>query len=131
MLWTRTTHRLALCLALLALLAAALMPALGQVLARQQGRAETWAEVCSTTGGKRLVKLDLGTPTPAGMDGLAHAKHCPFCLAHGGQVVLPPPEVASLPLDIAKPVLPPLYYHAPRPLYSWAATRSRGPPAYA
>lgn len=129
MFWTRATHRLALRLALLALLAAALMPVLGQVLARQQGRAGTWSEVCSTAG-KRLVRLDLGTQIPAGVDGLGHAKHCPFCLAHGGQAMLPQADIVSLPLVTAKPVLPALYYHAPHPLFSWAATRSRGPPAF-
>jgi hypothetical protein len=55
---------------------------------------------------------------------------CGYCLAHAGGPGLPPAASLSVPAAIAAAERPYLFYHAPRPLATWAAAQPRGPPAY-
>lgn len=101
-------------------------PSISRALAAASHGGPGWAEVCSDAGAK-LVKLSAAhDPAPAGQG--MHADHCPFCATHAGSVALLPGLAPVLPLAPGAPVLPSLYYQAPRPLFIWAAAQSRAPP---
>lgn len=123
------TRRFAAWLACFAILLAAMAPSISRTLAAASHAGAGWAEVCSDAGAK-LVKLSGGhapaSPSPA--DPGLHAEHCPFCSTHAGTLALPPGLTPVLPLALGSPVLPSLYYQAPRPLFIWAAAQSRAPP---
>lgn len=99
-------------LALLAVLAAALLPTLARAAAAS---APAWAEVCSADGTR-------------GLPDAAHAlEHCPFC-APSATPSLPPAAasgLALLPLAFARPATAP---HAAAPAPAWRGAEARAPP---
>lgn len=130
-------QRFPLWLALLAVLAAALLPGLAQAVRSQQPDNPAWAEICSSQGPGLLqaaLAADEGlTPDPQRSAELAHLfEHCPLCLLQqpGSMPALPTVQAQQtlLRLDLSQP-LPALFLHAPRPLHAWAALQPRGPPA--
>jgi hypothetical protein len=56
------------------------------------------------------------------------AAHCPFCATHASIALLPPQSIV-LPIIIGHDHFPSLFYQSPSPLFSWAASQPRGPPA--
>ena len=131
-------QRFPLWLALLAVLAAALLPGLAQAVRSQQPDNPAWAEICSSQGPglvQAALAADEGLLTPEQQRSaeLAHLfEHCPLCLLQQQQAHMPAlPTVQAQTLlrqDLSQP-LPALFLHAPRPLHAWAALQPRGPPA--
>jgi hypothetical protein len=48
---------------------------------------------------------------------------------HAGSFGLPPAPAVSFSLPVVPDLQPLLYCHAPRPLFAWAASHARAPPA--
>jgi hypothetical protein len=66
---------------------------------------------------------------PPSGEHVLHFEHCPFCFTHAGSfATLPIPEFI-FPLTGAAAAAPPLFLHAPRPLFVWAAPQARAPPS--
>lgn len=129
MLFFRQNRRLIAWLACLAMLLSAFAPAISHAMANQGG-ATLLMEICSATGDKPglAIKLDLPTPADSKDSKTAPMQHCPYCLTHAGSFAL----LATVPPALLTPnlsyTLPPLFYHAPRPLFAWATSHPRAPP---
>jgi hypothetical protein len=127
---SRKNSRLIALIACFAMLLNSLAPAISHAMASTQGNANLWQEVCSAAGNKTVLAVDLGTQKPANDQDSKPApmQHCPYCVTHAGSFAL----VAHVPsMTIAADLsysLPELFYHAPRPLFSWAASHPRAPP---
>ena len=127
-------------LALLALLAGSLLPALAHALASEAQRT-VWAEVC-TAQGMKLVPVaaepgdDSSTADPAdGARGDAPMSlhgatdHCPWCLLMAAPALAPPPaSVLWLP-PLPAFGLPERFFSAARTAAIWQAAQPRGPPS--
>ncbi|MDC8757192.1 DUF2946 domain-containing protein [Janthinobacterium fluminis] len=127
---TKITRRFTAWIACFAILLAALAPSISHAIAADDS-SSAWIEICSIAG-TRFVQADSddGQPlSPASIEQSLHFDHCPFCSAHGGAPGLPSSPMVTLPVLAGKPVLPPLYYQASRPLFVWASAQSRAPPA--
>jgi hypothetical protein len=59
-----------------------------------------------------------------------HFEHCPFCFTHAGSFGTPTTAEFVTPLATGSPVLPSLFFHSPRPLFTWAAPQARAPPLF-
>lgn len=132
-------HRWFVSLAILAVLANALAPAVSH--ARQAGRADIpggveWVEICSATGSKWLrldavgQVLEETANRPADAPAASHGAACGYCLPHAGSFALPLAEPAlcwgdpSATFDWTSAATP--VEHRPAPPWSWPALR--GPP---
>lgn len=116
-------------LALGLLLSLALVPSLSRALA-DQAAPGPWGEYCSSVGTQRIAVTGLpeeSSPAPAA----THIEHCPLCGNLNGPLVPPPAQTAGLPALDAGSFRPPLFAHAPRPLFAWRTAQPRGPPARA
>lgn len=119
----RRLFRQATWLAICAMLGLALAPTVSHALAAS-GPGSPWAEICSVAGGKVVVADAAGSQADAG----AHLGHCPLCGQIGSAPVLPSAEFAPGRIDGAHQHRPALFFHAPRPLFAWAAAQPRAPP---
>ena len=126
--WTsRKNRRLIAWIASFAILLSALAPSISHAVAVAKGENSLWVEVCSVAGSK-LVKIDeAGDPASPAKKPMS-MEHCPFCFTHAGMTGILSGIAVVLPVVAGKPVLPPLYYQSPRPLFSWAPAQSRAPP---
>lgn len=82
-----------------------------------------WSEICTTLG--------LNTSVPAGGEesGAAlHLEHCPLCAQAAHAPGLPPAEISPLIAAPGGDALPPLFLHAPHPLFAWTRAQPRAPP---
>lgn len=124
------TRRFAAWIACFAILLAALAPSISQAIHVKKGT-EIIGEICSMTGAK-MAKAEPGSPASSSMpaEKALHFDHCPFCLTHAGSFAVLPSAGFALPAVAGTQLLPSLYYHAPRPLFIWAAAHSRAPPAF-
>ena len=120
-----TLRRFASLLALVAVAAAAVVPAMAHALGQSHGT--KWIEVCSSTG-------PIQVEVPADGPGLPKAPkasdfdHCPFCSPHAGAMA-PPPAPVALPLPaVPAEIVPALFLAAPRPLHAWTTAQPRAPP---
>lgn len=113
-------------LALVAVLALALVPAVSHALAFARGDAPAWAEVCTTQGLQRLA-LDAPDRVPATTG--PQLEHCPLCKL-GSDDVGAPPRAASARVEPlpAGPLVPMCFGQAPRTLWAWSAAQPRAPP---
>lgn len=113
-------------IATLAILAAALAPALSQAAYDLSGDA-SWLEICTAYGVQRIaVDAD---PQSSGDGAKLLAGHCNYCSFHAGLAVLPSLATASVPSpdgDVAVTAYPRLL---PRSSLAWSASRPRAPPA--
>lgn len=130
MLLTRARLHRAAWIALLAMLMAAVAPALSQLL--QRGTTTSWVEVCRAGGGTAWVAVaELQTEqTPS--KGQPHLlDHCPYCSlqAHALPSVPATPVVASAPLPAFRE--PAAFLHAPHTAHAWRPAQSRAPPSRA
>jgi hypothetical protein len=121
------TRRCAAWIACLALLFAALAPAISKAMARQSG--QVWTEMCSASG-TRMVKIDLGQNDAAdlGAHPSSHFEHCPFCANDSAPLALPPGASLTLPLLETEERRPPLFFQSAHPLPIWTSAQSRAPP---
>lgn len=117
-------------IALLAVLFSALAPSVSHALAASSPL-DGLAEIC-TVNGVKTVKLSLADGDQPAPKSLAHHfEHCPYCMSHGGAPALPPANAGTVAVLTGHDTYPPLFYHAPRSLYSWAAANPRAPPVHA
>jgi hypothetical protein len=122
-----TTRTLTPWIAVLAILMAALAPAISHAL--MSGTKASWVEVCTSAGARWVnVAGDADEqPTPAG----AHAlDHCPYCSLHVDAVDVPvgPAPTVGAALPSHAPAV--ARQASPRPRHAWASARSRAPPLF-
>lgn len=67
---------------------------------------------------------------PALDDHRLHFEHCQFCFTHAGSFGTPPTPEFVVPPLVGAAVLPNLFFHSPRPLFTWAAPQARAPPVF-
>ncbi len=121
-------------LALWAVLAMALLPAVSHALSFARGDGGAWAEVCTPQGPKR-VAIDaegkMVDTVVADADALSatHLQHCPLCALQSDAPPLPPAVAAPLFLPLASDSPPAAFLHAPHTLHAWRSAQPRGPPA--
>jgi hypothetical protein len=116
-------------LAAIALLFAALAPAVSQAVATSRGADAGLTPICTHAG---LKWVDAATgevrDAPADVDVGNHLERCPFCLTTSPAL---PGSAAEV--RFAVPELPAespyLFDHAPRTLFVWAHAPSRAPPS--
>ncbi|WP_293776717.1 DUF2946 domain-containing protein [uncultured Oxalicibacterium sp.] len=128
---TATMHRCAAWIACLAILMAALAPAISHAMASHAAH-KAWVEICTEQGSKMIQVTDHADPvSPSDSQHLGHVEHCPFCKTSAFSATLPP--VVPNVLATIEPVhtLPLLYYHAPGGQFVWNVAASRAPPAHA
>ena len=116
-------HVIYVWIAMLGVLFSALAPTISHAMVAQAGEQ---VQVCTMEGMKTITvaKALSGKPGPA-----EHVfQHCPYCTTHGSMDSIPPtaPFVFVLP-DLSSSY-PPLFYRLATPLFSWTATKPRGPP---
>ncbi|MEI2678917.1 MAG: DUF2946 domain-containing protein [Burkholderiaceae bacterium] len=125
--YRRLTRRFACWMAVLAVLMAALAPAISHALGTTG--ATSWTEVC-TAQGSRWVQEDGargGDPAP----GAQHAfEHCPYCSFHSHEVGIPPAPLRALPASEPAPAVPQAFLAAPRTLHAWLSAQPRAPPLF-
>lgn len=115
-------RQVSLWLAIMAVLMAALAPAVSQAVRAADPLA--WAEVCSASAKSAAA----GQQAPA--DGAAHLfEHCPYCSLHSAGLGMPPAALSLALLPALSAELPALFLGGPRGLHSWTAAQPRGPPA--
>ena len=128
---SRARRPLLIWIACCAVLLNALAPSASQLFGATGGLADGWLEICSALG-PRYVALDSIADDAAGKPAVpaksTDAARCPFCVPHAGSVALMPVVAVVLVASAVREVAPRLYFVAPRPLFQWAAARSRAPP---
>ena len=114
------SRRLATWIAALAVLLAALAPAISHAMG------SSWVEVCTVQGSKWVPVDDGGD---AGQTDPAHAlEHCPYCSLQLPALAVPP-VTPQLPLVVAPTDEFPLaFLAAPRTLHAWVSAQPRAPP---
>lgn len=125
-------NRLIAWIACLAMLLNALAPAVSHAMASAQGNTSLLQEVCSAAGNKTPIVLDLGIKKPANSNGSKSApmQHCPYCCTHAGAFGLAAGHTSAIATPNLSYSVPELFYHAPRPLFVWAASSPRAPPRH-
>ena len=129
-------------LAVAAMLAAALLPAASHALASDSAESRLMntmlAGICAPSGMRydaAALAIEFAT-TMAGDDDKApgkqagHMDDCPWCRLASDLPALPGAGLVIAPQANAA-LLPPLFYHSPTPLFTWAAGKPRGPPLLA
>ena len=119
-------QRLVALVAALALLLAALLPALSSARMAVRTAQSPWLVICSVHN--PLSSAATRTASDPQSSPGAEAARCPMCLAQA-PVALPTPTASNwLMASALSQAVPALFLSAPRPLFSWAPARSRGPP---
>jgi hypothetical protein len=124
----RATARLATWIAALAVLLAALAPAVSHAVGSRD--AATWVEICTTLGSKwiqRSVAPGEGPAEPAPV--LKHAlEHCPYCSIHTPVADLPPAASPVVPATALSHAVPRAFLEARHTLHAWVRAQPRAPP---
>jgi hypothetical protein len=123
----RAHRRITGWIAVLAILLAALAPALSHALASASG--SQWVEICTAQGSKWVQAgedgAERGTPPSAHV-----LEHCPYCSLHAPTLGLPLVQhLAALPLRLSHQV-PLAFLAAPRTLHAWVSAQPRAPPLF-
>jgi hypothetical protein len=118
-------------IALLAMVILALAPTVSKVIAAERIDSNL-VEVCTTEGTKWLSASELGQAASAGHDQGPSSLHdhggdCPYCNLQTTKFLSS--VVQSCTTTRSVTLLPPFFYKAPKPLFAWAHSRSRAPPA--
>jgi hypothetical protein len=122
----RAHRRLTSWIAALAILLAALAPALSHALASATGT--NWIEICTTQGSKWIQAGEDGTERAPASSHLL--EHCPYCTLQAPALGLPPATLLDpLPLRLSHAV-PLAFLSAPRTLHAWVSAQPRAPPLF-
>ncbi len=123
MLPARASRVISAWFAVVALLVAALAPALSHAVSARA--AISASDVCRVDDSVR------GDATPAPHGGAHPFEHCPYCTLHADGVALPPaaPAGSTLRLDLGDG-LPVAFLAAPRTLHAWVSAQPRAPPRF-
>jgi hypothetical protein len=119
-----STRRLAAWIAALAVLMAALAPALSHAMAAEQ--AARWIEVCGAQGSKWIAGDD-ASGAPKTLHGL---ELCPYCTLHAQTACLPPLVATVAAAASLRDVVPHARPVVPRPLPAWLNAQPRAPPRF-
>lgn len=121
---TRCQIRLSAWIASLAILWAALVPFLPQVMGRMQ--AQAWSDICSgQTANQGGTARDAGTGSlPPG----AMHDHCALCALHVPPIGCASAALVLLPASVLHRALPTAFLAAPYTLHAWVSAPPRGPP---
>lgn len=130
MIFFRQNRRFIAWLATFAIVLNTLMPAVSHAMSASADKG-VWQEICSATGNKFiLVTADLDIKAPAkNSDDAKTMQHCPYCVPHAGSFALAASAQVTVTAPQASYSFPPLFYHSPRPLFAWASSSPRAPPA--
>lgn len=110
-----------------AILLGALAPTLSHALS-QPGNGKRMVQVCTVAGMKMVAVDDAARQGKTDDASLFPAERCPFCATHAHLPALPSsPLPPFAPIDGSES-FPSLFFHAPRPLFVWAAAQPRAPP---
>ncbi len=117
-------------IALLAMVMLAFAPTVSKVIAAERIDSNL-VEVCTTEGTKWLPASELGQAALVGHDQGPSSLHdhggdCPYCSLQTTKFLSSVVQSCATTKSVA--LLPPLFYHAPKPLFAWAHSRSRAPP---
>ncbi|HEX8606024.1 MAG TPA: DUF2946 domain-containing protein [Pseudoduganella sp.] len=112
-------------LAVAAMLAAALLPAVSHALASERIENIMLAEICAPSGMSYGAVMGDDGKAPGKQAG--HMDDCPYCRLASDVPALPGAGLTIEPALAAAP-LPPLFYLSPAPLFTWVAAKPRGPP---
>jgi len=118
-------------IALLAMMMLVLAPTVSKVIAAERVDSNL-VEVCTTEGTKWLSASELGQASSVGHDQGPSSVHdhggdCPYCNLQTTKFLSSVVQSCATTKSVA--LLPPLFYKAPKPLFAWAHSRSRAPPA--
>jgi hypothetical protein len=106
------------------MLLVALMPSLSRAFAPQRDPSAVLLQLCSVGG---VSKFAAAPDSDAPLKQVVMMDDCPYCRVQTDLPVLPPAPLA-LAISPLSSQHPPLFYHAPAPLFSWVAAHPRGPP---
>jgi hypothetical protein len=117
-------------IACLAILFNAFAPLVSHAMEAPASAAMTM-EVCTALGMTTMPVALAPDDADASSAGKLHKamNHCGYCVSHAASHGLPPPPAVSFAAPAGRDIYPPLYYHAPRPLFPWSLAQSRAPPA--
>lgn len=121
----RTTYRIALWLAVMAILFAVMAPTIAR--ARSTGE---WIEICSVAGNKLVKVTNSATDGGQPADNRA-AMDCPYCALHIDLALPSLPQVALVHQITRLAFVPRLFLQAPQAQFVWAPAQSRAPPVLA
>jgi hypothetical protein len=124
---TRTTHRFAAWLAMLAMLLGALAPTVAQAVVASQG-GPGWVQVCSASG-MAWIQADAidGDGIGNASESMADAsRHCPWCNLHGAVGL--PPASAQQPALVHRAEPPAAPFRSALSAPPWPTALSRAPP---
>jgi len=118
-------------IALLSMVMLALAPTVSKVIAAERTDSNL-VEICTTEGTKWLSASELGQAASAGHDQGPSSAHnhggdCPYCNLQTTNFLSSVVQSCVATKSVA--LLPSLFYQAPKPLFAWAHSRSRAPPA--
>jgi len=119
-------------IALIAFLFATFAPTVSAAFPHKSTTLAVWGQLC-TVDGQQAVRIDTGdsdeNPAAAHHGSTSQAGHCLLCFY---PATLPPSELPAVTgFTRAVVLLPRLFLRTPRPLFIWAASQPRGPPAQA
>jgi Protein of unknown function (DUF2946) len=123
----RSNHRSRLLIhwiAILAILMAALAPAISQALGSGSGR--SWVEVCTVAGAKWVALDESAKDAPA--PAKPAFEHCPYCSLHVDGWA-PASGKSNVGLSLQGDLQPTAFLQAPRTLPTWVSAQPRAPPA--
>lgn len=124
----RTSGVFASWVAVLALLMAALAPAISHALRTRDGASAI--EVCSSLGA-RWVLPDGSSTDPVPPAGQGHPfEHCPYCSLHSQALAIPPAPAVLTPAIATAELLPLAFPAAPLTLFAWVGAQPRAPPSF-
>lgn len=133
----RFRRRLYAWFAIFAMMVSALAPTLSRAMGPDEG-GRYLIEVCSASGSS-IVELPAAEAAfyrdhgviadSSGGPQDASFEPCPCCCPHAGGVALPPATSPVLRIPEGGALLPRLFLVSPRPLFVWAPSHPRAPPA--
>lgn len=113
-------------LAILAVVMAALAPAVSHALGKSSP--VTWAEIC-TSAGSKLVAVEGEAAGKGSVPGAAHLlEHCPYCSLHGAAMGMPPASDLAIAVVTLPAEMPAALLHAARTPDVWVSAQPRAPP---
>lgn len=118
-------------IAWMAVLFASIAPTLSHALAAGQQAQTVWMQVCGDEAAHVALDTSHANHTPDAPPNHFDASmgHCPYCANHAAAWAIPHDERTLADAPRLSHERPTLYYHAPRPLFAWASTQPRAPPA--
>ena len=125
---SRATRALTSWIAILAILMAALAPAIAHALTANGSH--PWIEVCTSSGSK-WIQSDSSSGDPSSdRSGVQDLAHCPYCtLQVHTPVLLPSQNDVTLPAQAGSSA-PVAAIGTPRAPHAWASAQPRAPPSF-